>query len=152
MKTLTRRGALMALALLIFACSAQNSGGGALQTGMTADQAINAMGQPDLKDEVADPNHAGSQLYRYSWLSAGQAAVFGSDNHVVSIQNISSSTATPQEEAQEQQRPPDFDPIQTPFDYAFYPFRAALIYIGAGINCVGGGGCHRPQLPPANQG
>jgi hypothetical protein len=150
MKTLMRRWCLIALAFAIFACSAQN-GGGNLQIGMTTDQTIAAMGQPDLKDQVPDPNHAGAQLFRYSWLSAGQAAVFGTDNHVVSIQNIASSTVTPAEEAAAQM-PPAFDPIQTPLDYAFYPFRAAFIYIAAGLNCVGGGGCHRPQLPPANQG
>jgi len=150
MKTLMRRWCLIALAFAIFACSAQNGGGGSLQTGMTTDQAIAAMGQPDLKDQVPDPNHAGAQLYRYSWLSAGQAAVFSPDNHVASIQNIASSTSTA---AQEAQAPPSqFDPIATPLAYTFYPFRAAFIYLGAGLNCVAGGGCHRPQLPPASQG
>jgi hypothetical protein len=150
MKTLMRRGCLIALAFAIFACSAQN-GGGALQTGMTNDQAVAAMGQPDLKDAVPDPNHAGAQLYRYSWLSAGQAGVFGPDNHLVSVQNITSSTVTPAEEAAAQQ-PTYFDPIQTPLDYAFYPFRAAFVYIAAGLNCVGGAGCNRPKLPPVTQG
>ena len=105
MKTLMRRWCLIVLAFAIFACSAQNGGSSALQTGMTNDQAIAAMGQPDLKDEVPDPNHPSAQLYRYSWLSAGQAAVFGTDNHVMSIQNIASSTATPQRKRRRNSRP-----------------------------------------------
>jgi hypothetical protein len=41
-----------------------------------------------------------------------------------------------------------FDPINTPLNYIFFPAKAAAIYFGAGVNCVGGGGCAKPQLPP----
>jgi hypothetical protein len=147
MRTILRRWWLGALALLIVGCAAQN-GGGSLKTGMTTDQAVEAMGQPDLKDNVPDPNHSASSVLRYTWLSPGQAAVFGPDLRVVSIMNVGPSPSTLTETAQQGQMQPAFDPIQTPFDYAFYPFRAAMIYIGAGLNCIGGNGCHSPQLPP----
>jgi hypothetical protein len=71
---------------------------------------------------------------------------------VASIINVGSSPSTLAETAQQQQMKPSFDPIQTPFDYAFYPFRAAMVYIGAGLNCLGGNGCHSPQLPPVIPG
>ena len=149
MNIVLRRSCLIALAFTVVACSAQSSGSSALQTGMTPDQTVSAMGQPDLKDEVPDANHSGATDLRYTWLSAGKAAVFSADHHVASIQDIGSSPSTVAE-AEQQQRKPEFDPIQTPFDYAFYPFRVAMIYIGAGLNCVGGNGCHKPQLPPPN--
>ena len=141
-----------ALALLIVGCAAQNGGGGSLRTGMTTDQAVEAMGQPDLKDNVPDPNHTSSAMLRYTWLEPGEAAVFGPDMRVASIINVGSSPSTLSETAQQQQMRPQFDPIQTPFDYAFYPFRAAMVYIGAGLNCIGGNGCHAPQLPPVIPG
>jgi hypothetical protein len=117
-----------------------------LKTGMTTDQAIEAMGQPDLKDSIADPNHNGAAVLRYTWLSAGEAAVFSPDMHISTIVNVGASPST-LETAQQDQMRPAFDPIQTPFDYAFYPFRAAMVFIGAGLNCIGGNGCHSPQLP-----
>ncbi len=138
------------LALTMVACAAQS--GGSLQTGMTSDQAVSAMGQPDLRDSVPDPNHSGATLQRYTWLSAGKAAVIGPGNRVASIQEVEPTT-TESAQVQEQQAPPtEFDPINTPLNYAFYPFRAALIYLGAGVNCLGGGACRRPQLPPVNHG
>jgi hypothetical protein len=145
MRTLIRRCFLGALALLIVGCAAQS--GGSLKPGMTSDQAIEAMGQPDLKDSVPDPNHNGATVARYTWLSAGEAAVFGPDMRVASITNVGPSPSTLTEEAQQAQPAPAFDPIQTPFDYVFYPFKAAMVYIGAGLNCIGGNGCHTPQLP-----
>ena len=148
MNNLLRRGCLTALAFAVLACAAQGSGG-TLQTGMTPDQTVSAMGQPDLKDEVPDANHSGANDLRYTWLSEGKAAVFSPDHHVASIQDIGSNPSTVAE-AEQQQRKPEFDPIQTPLDYAFYPFRAAMVYIGAGLNCIGGNGCRKPQLPPAN--
>jgi len=114
---------------------------------MSTDQAVEAMGQPDLKDNIADPNHTGPALLRYTWLSAGEAAVFSPDMRVATIVNVGSSAPTLSETAQQEQMRPSFDPIQTPFDYLFYPFKAAFVYLGAGLNCVGGGGCHTPQLP-----
>lgn len=151
MRTLVRRLAVGVLALAIAACSAQ--GGGTLQTGMTTDQAVSAMGQPDLRDSVPDPNHSGATLQRYTWLGAEKSAVFSSDNRLASIQDIGPApSTTAQAEAAQAEPPSEFDPINTPLNYAFYPFRAALIYIGAGINCVGGGGCRRPRLPSVNHG
>ena len=147
MRTLIRRWWLGALALLIVGCAAQNGGAGSLKVGMSTDQAVEAMGQPDLKDNIADPNHTGPALLRYTWLSAGEAAVFSPDMRVATIVNVGSSAPTLSETAQQEQMRPSFDPIQTPLDYAFYPFKAAMIYIGAGLNCIGGGGCHTPQLP-----
>ena len=72
---------------------------------------------------------------------------------VASIVNVGPSPSTLAETHSSRNKPnPPFDPIQTPFDYAFYPIRAAFVYIGAGLSCVGGGGCHAPRLPPVVQG
>lgn len=148
-----RRLAFLVLAFSILACSAQSNSGGSLQTGMTPDQSVAAMGQPDLRDNVADPNHTGANLLRYTWLNAGKSATFGSDNRIASIEDIGPAPSTVKEAEQEQQASTsEFDPINTPLNYVFYPFRAAFIYIGAGINCVGGGGCQKPRLPPVNEG
>jgi len=133
--------------LLIAGCAAQSASGGNVKVGMTTDEAVETMGQPDLKDNVADPNHTGPAMLRYTWLNAGEAALFGPDMRVTNIINVGPAPSSVAEAQQEQMKPP-FDPIQTPFDYAFYPIRAAFIYIGAGLNCIGGGGCHAPQLPP----
>jgi hypothetical protein len=85
-------------------------------------------------------------------LTPGEAAVFGPDMRVASVVNVGFSPSTLTETEQQQQIKPAFDPIQTPFDYAFYPFRAAAVYVGAGLNCLGGNGCHAPQLPPVVPG
>ena len=146
MKTLIRRIWLGILVLLMVGCSTMQKSG-SLQTGMSSDQAVEAMGQPDLKDNVADPSHSGATVLRYTWLSAGEAAVFDSNMKVASIQNVGPSPSTVQE-TQTQGIQPAFDPIQTPLDYAFYPVRVAFTYLGAGLNCLGGGGCHTPPLPP----
>jgi len=137
---------LAALMLTVVGCSMQNGGGGSLQTGMTTDQAVEAMGQPDLKDSLPDPNHSGATMLRYTWLNAGEAAVFGPDMRVANILNVGSSPSTMQEVQQERIKPA-FDPIETPLDYAFYPIRAAFTYLGAGLSCIGGNGCRSPQLP-----
>ena len=149
MRTFIWRWSLGALVLLMVGCATQNGGGGSLKVGMTPDQTVEAMGQPDLKDNIADPNRTGPALLRYTWLSAGEAAVFGPDTRVANIVNVGSSPSTLTETTQQQQEQmtTSFDPIQTPFDYAFYPFKAAFFYIGAGLNCIGGNGCHSPQLP-----
>ena len=105
-----------------------------------------------MKDNVPSANNNGPALLRYTWLNAGEAAIFGPDMRVANIVNVGPSPAT-LAEAQEQQQPkPPFDPIQTPLDYFFYPVKAAFVYIGAGLNCVGGGGCHTPKLPPVDRG
>ena len=152
MRILIRGWWLGALALLIVGCAAQGGSGGSLQVGMSTDQAVAAMGQPDLKDNIDAPNHTGPAALRYTWLNAGEAAIFGPDMRVASIVNVGSSPSTLAEAAQQEQMKPPFDPIQTPFDYVFYPFKAAMVYLGAGLNCIGGGGCHTPPLPPVVQG
>jgi hypothetical protein len=145
MKILIRRVCLGALVLMLVGCSMTQTSG-SMRTGMNADQAIEAMGQPDLKDNVPDPNHSGATVQRYTWLSAGEAAVFTSDMRVASIENVGSSASTLQE-AQAERIKPAFDPIETPLDYVFYPVRVGFTYLGAGLSCLGGGGCHSPQMP-----
>jgi len=119
---------------------------------MTADQTVNAMGQPDLKDSIADPNHSGATVLRYVWLDSGTVAVFGSNNRVASIGQIEPAQATKQKLEASTEPPASFDPIDTPLNYAFYPIRVGLIYLGAGLNCVAGGGCHNPELPSPDHG
>jgi hypothetical protein len=146
LKTFTMRTALGVLALFAVACSTTKSGN--LSPGMTTDQTVQAMGQPDLKDNIADPNHSGASVLRYVWLDSGKAAVFGSDDRVASVQNVETNTKQHVEEQARAQTPQYFDPLNTPLNYVFYPFKAAAIYLGAGVNCVGGGACQRPDLPP----
>ncbi|MHB8383338.1 MAG: hypothetical protein ACYDC3_13495 [Candidatus Binataceae bacterium] len=132
-------------------CSTSSSNS-ALATGMTADQAVDAMGQPDLKDSVADPNHSGGTVLRYVWLDSGKVAVFGANDRVASIQHIEPAEATKQQIEAKAEPPTTFDPINTPLNYAFFPIRVGLIYFGAGLNCVVGEGCHKPQLPSPDHG
>ncbi len=136
------------LASLACACSTMNAG--TVTTGMTPEQATQAMGQPDLKDNIADPNHSGASVQRYVWLDKGKAAVFGTDNHVASIQDVETNTKqrVEQQASAQSEMPRAFDPIETPMNYLFFPLKAGLTYFGAGVNCVGGGGCHKPTLPP----
>jgi hypothetical protein len=93
-------------------------------------------------------------MTRYTWLDAGKSASFGSDNRVARIDNVSApatASASTQESAESQAPAAPFDPLNTPLNYAFYPFRAGFIYLGAWLNCIGGGGgCHSPKLPPVN--
>lgn len=142
------RAAAGLLALLAVGCSAINSG--SLSVGMTPAQAVQAMGQPDLKDSIPDPNHSGASVLRYVWLEPGKAAIFGSDDRLASIQNVETNTKqqVEQQARAEAAPPPSFDPIETPLNYFFFPLKAAAIYFGAGVNCLGGGGCQKPQLPP----
>src|SRR5205085_1495478 len=107
MRTLIRGWWVGVLAVLIVGCASQNNGGdrGSLKTGMTADQTIEAMGQPDLKDTIPDPNHNGAAVLRYTWLSAGEAAVFSPDMRVSTIVNVGASPSTLSETAQDQMRP-----------------------------------------------
>lgn len=145
--------AVGALALLLTGCSSVSSG--TLSPGMTSAQAVQSMGEPDLKDSIADPNHTGAAVQRYVWLQPGKAAVFGTDAHVASVQTIETDTQQKVEQeqhveaaAQVNQAPPPFDPIETPLNYLFYPAKAATIYFGAGLSCATGAGCEKPQLPP----
>ena len=61
MKILIRRVWLGALVLTMVGCSMMQKSG-SLQAGMSSDQAVEAMGQPDLKDDVPDPNHSGATV------------------------------------------------------------------------------------------
>ena len=141
------------LALTVAACAtASSTGNGAtLRTGMTSNEVITALGQPDLKDTVADPNNPGSTVGRYVWLDSGQVALFGSDGRVASVQRIAPVEKAPTEQAQAQTERPvmthPFDPIQTPLDYAFFPLKAAIIYGATGLQCVTTGPCTKPHLP-----
>src|SRR5260221_2977466 len=122
MRILIRCWWVGALIFLMAACSAQNGGGsGGLKVGMTTDQAIEAMGKPDLTDSIPDPDHAGAPMLRYTWLNAGEAAAFGQNMRVANVVNVGSSPETLQEAARQPGNgyQPAFDPIQTPFDYAF---------------------------------
>jgi hypothetical protein len=146
-RTLMARTAVSALALFAVACSMTKSA--TLSTGMTPDQSVQAMGQPDLKDNIADPNHTGASVLRYVWLDSGKAAIFGSDNRVASIQTVETNTKQHVEEEARAQAPAQaFDPINTPLNYMFFPVKAGLNYLGAGMNCLGGGTCQKPVLPP----
>ncbi|HKM99046.1 MAG TPA: hypothetical protein VJX23_00915 [Candidatus Binataceae bacterium] len=133
-------------ALVAASCSAAGSNS-TVTSGMTPDQAVQAMGQPDLKDSIPDPNHSGGTVLRYVWLDSGKVAVFGSDNRVASIQPIEPAQQVKAETEASNQPPQEFDPIETPLNYTFFPVKAAFIYLGAGLNCVAGGGCHKPDLP-----
>ncbi|WP_324095386.1 hypothetical protein [Candidatus Binatus sp.] len=117
------------------------------------------MGEPDLKDSVADPNHTGASVTRYVWLEPGKAAIFGTDNRLATVQDVEASTGTKQQVEQQApaqaataEPPQPFDPIETPLNYLFYPAKAATIYFGAGLSCATGGGCEKPQLPPPSAG
>jgi hypothetical protein len=161
---------LAAAAMLTFAACSMRGSSGDLKPGMTPDQAVAALGQPDLKDRVVDPHHKGVELMRFVWLDTGKVAMFGPNNQLAKVDSIAPATSqngaganngasntdaaattkveTPQEVQREVRPQQAFDPIETPFSYLFYPIRAAFIYLGAGLNCVGGGGCAAPELPP----
>ncbi|HUY27046.1 MAG TPA: hypothetical protein VMV27_06460 [Candidatus Binataceae bacterium] len=144
---------ILALMLAIAGASCSTSSStAALANGMTANQTVDAMGPPDLKDSIADPNHPGATVLRYVWLDSGKVAVFGSNNRVASIGQIEPAEATKQKLEASNRPPSTFDPIDTPLNYAFYPIRVGLIYLAAGLNCVAGGGCHKPELPSPGQG
>ena len=155
------RAALGLLALFVVACSTTQQSK-SLSPGMTPVQTVQAMGEPDLKDNIADPNHTGGSVLRYVWLEPGKAAIFGSDERVASIQNVEVGTDTKQQVEQQahveaaaaspSEIPQSFDPIETPLNYIFYPAKAATIYFGAGLTCATGGGCEKPALPPPSDG
>jgi hypothetical protein len=145
------RGLVLALALTAASCSAASSNAG-LTTGMSPEQAVQAMGQPDLKDSVADPNHSGATVLRYVWLDSGKVAVFNANDRIASIQQIEPAEKAKAELEAQNQPPTEFDPIATPLNYTFFPIKAAFMYLGAGLNCVAGGGCRKPELPSPSQG
>src|ERR1035437_10735219 len=147
LQTFLARAAVGLLALFAVACSGLNSG--SLSTGMTPEQSVQAMGQPDLKDNIADPNHSGASVLRYVWLEPGKAAIFGSDDRLASIQDVETNTKLRvEQQAHAEATPPQqFDLIETPLNYLFFPVKAATIYFGAGVIGVGGGGCRKPELP-----
>jgi hypothetical protein len=143
------------LALLLVGCSTTKSG--SLSPGMTPPQTVQSMGEPDLKDDIADPNHNGATVLRYVWLEPGKAAIFGSDNRLASVQDVETNTKLKVEEQAHAEAvasgpPQRFDPIETPLDYIFYPVKAGAVYFGAGVNCVAGGGCQKPVLPNPSSG
>jgi hypothetical protein len=140
-----------AMALAMEACSTQRK---PLEPGMTPGQAVAAMGEPDLKDTLTPAGKSGPAMLRYTWLGAGQSAVFGPDNRIAEIQRLGPATtqASAETEPSGPPAPSNFDPIQTPLDYAFYPFRLGAIYLGAGLNCLGGGSCQKPKLPSPSNG
>jgi len=133
------------------ALAACSTGSGTIQTGMTPDQTVAALGKPDLKDSVADPAHSGATVLRYTWVGVGEAATFSPDNHVAKIDPVQTNPA-PGQQVAASQAPAPFDPISTPVSYATYPLRAALYYLGAGLNCAVGAGCTKPVLPPVSSG
>ncbi len=145
--------AILIMTLALPSCSSISSNS-ALTTGMTPQQTIDAMGQPDLRDQIPDPARSGATVLRYVWLDSGKVAVFGANDRVASVQQITPASAAVQrhEAAEAQTPPPPFDPINTPLNYAFYPIKVGLMYIGAGINCIGGGDCRKPVLPSPSQG
>ena len=155
LRTFLASAMLGVLAMFVVGCSTVKSG--TLNPGMTPDQTVQSMGEPDLKDSIADPNHNGASVLRYVWLEPGKAAVFGSDNHVASVQDVETNTKQKVEEQAHAEAvasgpPQRFDPIQTPLDYIFYPVKAGAVYFGAGVNCAAGGGCQKPQLPSPSSG
>jgi hypothetical protein len=135
------------LSLALAACSSTASEG-TLRTGMTPNEAVQAMGEPDLKDNVADPN-SGASVQRYTWIDAGKSATFGSDDKLASVQNVDLAKKVPQQEDRANLSPnPPFDPINTPLNYLFFPVKAGFNYLGAGLNCVAGSYCRKPQITP----
>ncbi len=131
---------------VIAGCAIQTPGA-ALQIGMTPAEAVSAMGEPDLKGRAPDPSHGGASFLRYTWLSAGKSATFGADGRLVSVEDVGPAPGKTATVQPEETKPMRFDLINTPFDYLFYPVRVLLIYLGAAVNCAGGGECRRPQLP-----
>ncbi len=150
---MTPRNFIAGLGLTLFgllAASCATTASGNLTTGMTPDQTVQAMGQPDLKDNIADPNHSGASVLRYVWLEPGKAAIFGADDRLASVQAVETDSKEKVEAqmAAKNEQPTYFDPLNTPLNYMFFPIKAGFIYLGAGANCIGGGGCQKPHLPP----
>jgi hypothetical protein len=134
------------LAFTLAACASQASTTD-LHAGMTPNEAVQAMGEPDLKDNVADPSHSGATVLRYTWVDAGKTAVFDSENKIETVQNVDLATKQQAVQVSQQtQMPRAFDPIETPLNYLFFPVKAGFNYLGAGLNCVAGTDCRKPQV------
>ncbi len=150
LKRLVRCLALAAIAAGLLSCAAS---GGTLESGMTPDQAIQAMGQPDLKDTVADPHGSGASVFRYAWVTRGKAATFGPDDRVAEVKDLATTPSTGTSTASTMpQVGAAFDPVETPLNYLFYPLKFSLAWIGTGLNCVAEGDCRRPQVKPPYAG
>jgi hypothetical protein len=144
-------------ALLIpagFAIASCASSSANLQTGMTASQTVGAMGQPDLKDSVSDPQGSGAKVLRYTWLTAGKSATFGPDDRVARIADVETPAPSAAAVAGSAAAPPPagFDPVQTPLNYLFYPVKLGITWGAAGVNCVAEGECRKPQVRPPGEG
>src|ERR1700674_5725884 len=134
-----QRFVLWALAFSLMSCASLS---GNLEVGMRPDQAIAAMGQPDLKDTVPDPHGSGAGVLRYAWVARGKVATFGPDDRLAQVGDLPADTspATPASAdstgaAADSASAPiqsSFDPIQTPLNYLFYPLKFALSWAGAG--------------------
>jgi hypothetical protein len=158
---------LAAAAMFAFAACSMRGSSGDLKAGMTPDQAVAALGQPDLKDHVVDPHHKGVELMRFVWLDTGKVALFGPNNQLATVNSLAPATPqnsngsnsgasdgaatavveTPRQVQREVRPQQAFDPIETPFAYLFYPVKAAFYYIGAGLGCVSNEGCAYPDVP-----
>ncbi len=158
------RAGLLGFAFAVLSCAAASTG--RLETGMTPDQAVQAMGQPDLKDAVPDPRGSGGTVVRYAWIGPGKLATFGADNRLAEIGDLPAGTAAPAAaalantgapaaSAAADSTPParaSFDPIQTPLNYIFYPLNFGFTWLGAGVNCVAEGQCRKPEVKPPDAG
>ena len=143
---------LAALAFILCSCATTRE----LKSGMTADQAIDAMGQPDLKDTVADPHGSGADVLRYAWVGQHKVATFGPDGRVASVGDLPTAGSAGNTKIAEAEITPapsaPFDPIQTPLNYLFYPLKVGFTWVGAGINCVAEGECRRPVMKSPDAG
>ena len=126
-----------------------SSDGSTLRAGMSPDDAIAAMGIPDLKDTIPDPNHSLASVQRFVWLDTQTAAIFGPNNRLATIQkvDIGGGSQIASTGMEQKPPPPKFDPIQTPLNYLFFPVKAGFTYLGAGLSCASGGNCQAPILP-----
>lgn len=87
------RAGLLGFAFAVLSCAAASTG--RLETGMTPDQAVQAMGQPDLKDAVPDPRGSGGTVVRYAWIGPGKLATFGADNRLAEIGDLPAGPPLP---------------------------------------------------------
>jgi hypothetical protein len=125
--------------------------GAAVTAGITPDEAVSAIGKPNFRHSLPDPSHSGEVVSTYNWRKAGKAAPLATDDRAKSATRGSEQAKAPPTAQPQQHEASHFHPINTPLDYIFYPVRVALIYLGAGINCLGGGGCQSPYLPAPSQ-
>src|SRR5208282_6435820 len=84
------RFVIWALAFTLMSCATSS---GSLEVGMRPDQAIAAMGQPDLKDTVPDPGGSGAGVLRYAWVARGKVATFGPDDRLAQVAGLPAGTS-----------------------------------------------------------